>query len=230
MRLRFWLTVAAALAALAFAAPANANLLISIDKSTQRMTVAVDGVPRYVWSVSTGVADYDTPAGEFTPFRMEADHFSKEWDDAPMPYSIFFTRQGHAIHGTNHTSIGRPASHGCVRLNTKNAEILYGLVEKEGMAKTRVVLTGEIPSGGALMARRDRNVRPLTRGDQLDDEQIAAAVSARQRLQARGWREYSDGQRYYYERPRSYAPRGYYVVPRQRGYFEEADPRLPYGW
>ena len=68
------------------------------------MTVTVDGEPLYIWPVSTGVAGYDTPAGEFKPFRMERDHFSREWDDAPMPYSIFFTKQGHAIHGTNHKS------------------------------------------------------------------------------------------------------------------------------
>ncbi len=89
------------------------------------MTVSVDGVPRYVWPVSTGVARYDTPDGNFKPFRMEKDHFSKEWDDAPMPYSIFFTKQGHAIHGTNHTSIGRPASHGCVRLSVAHAATLW---------------------------------------------------------------------------------------------------------
>ena len=81
--------------------PARADVLITIDKSTQQMTVTVDGSARYVWPVSTGAPGYDTPSGEFKPFRMEADHFSREWDDAPMPHSIFFTQLGHAIHGSN---------------------------------------------------------------------------------------------------------------------------------
>ena len=64
------------------------------------MTVEVDGRPLYQWPVSTGKAGYDTPNGKFKAFRMERDHFSKEWDDAPMPFSIFFTQKGHAIHGS----------------------------------------------------------------------------------------------------------------------------------
>ena len=76
------------------------------------MIVTVDGDPRYVWPVSTGAFSYDTPSGQFKPFRMERDHFSREWDDAPMPHSIFFTQQGHAIHGSSHVkAIGTPASH-----------------------------------------------------------------------------------------------------------------------
>ena len=141
----------------AFAAPAStparADVQIRVDKAAQRMTVTVDGDQRYVWPVSTGVASYDTPDGEFQPFRMEKDHFSREWDDAPMPYSIFFTQKGHAIHGTNHTSIGRPASHGCVRLSVAHAATLFALVKKEGMKNTKVTLTGEIP-GPAAIARR----------------------------------------------------------------------------
>src|SRR4051794_606536 len=82
--------------------PASAKLLIEIDKSAQRMTVSQDGARLYTWPVSTGQRGYDTPGGEYTPFRMEKDHFSREWDDAPMPYSIFFTKRGHAIHGTEH--------------------------------------------------------------------------------------------------------------------------------
>jgi hypothetical protein len=119
------------------------------------MTVSQDGARLYTWPVSTGISRYDTPGGAYTPFRMERDHFSREWDDAPMPNSIFFTKQGHAIHGTYHTSIGRPASHGCVRLSVANSRVLFDLVKHEGLPNTRVVLFGEIPYGGAPeMARR----------------------------------------------------------------------------
>ena len=104
--------------------PARADLLTKIDKTAQRMTVTVDGNQRYDWPVSTGA--YDTPIGSFKPFRMEIDHRSEEWDDAPMPYSIFFTKIGHAIHGTNEQrNLGRPVSHGCVRLSVKNTAALW---------------------------------------------------------------------------------------------------------
>jgi hypothetical protein len=116
---------------------------IIISKVSQKMTVKVDGDTEYVWPVSTGAAQYETPSGNFRPFRMEAEHFSKEWDDAPMPHSIFFTGDGHAIHGSYHVkSLGRRASHGCVRLSPDNAATLFELVGDAGMSNTRVVLKG----------------------------------------------------------------------------------------
>jgi hypothetical protein len=154
--------IAAAIAAVIFLAlPASAKILIEIDKSAQRMTVSQDGAQIYVWPVSTGQRGYDTPGGQFTPFRMEKDHFSREWDDAPMPHSIFFTKQGHAIHGTEHTrNIGRPASHGCVRLEPDNARVLFNMVKQEGMANVRVVLSGATGSGGPAMVRRAPQYNP----------------------------------------------------------------------
>jgi L,D-transpeptidase catalytic domain len=126
---------------------------IIISKVSQKMTVKVDGSTEYVWPVSTGAAKYETPSGNFRPFRMEAEHFSKEWDDAPMPHSIFFTDRGHAIHGSFYTkSLGRRASHGCVRLAPENAETLFGLVGEAGMSNTRVTLKGgffDFSGGGA---------------------------------------------------------------------------------
>src|SRR5712691_6515137 len=123
---------------------ASASVVITFDKSTQQMTVAVDGVTRWQWAVSTGRNGYDTPSGTFRTFRMEAEHYSKEWDDAPMPHSIFFTKSGHAIHGYLDTrNIGVPASHGCVRLHPTNASQLYALVAKEGVLSTTVVLRGD---------------------------------------------------------------------------------------
>src|SRR5262245_43733248 len=118
-----------------------AQVLVSVDESSQEMTVSVDGQREYVWPVSTGTRSHETPTGTYKPFRMEEDHFSEEWDDAPMPYSIFFTPSGHAIHGTEHVNnLGRPASHGCVRLAPEDAATLYALVEEVGMANTTVVV------------------------------------------------------------------------------------------
>jgi lipoprotein-anchoring transpeptidase ErfK/SrfK len=132
------------LAALAAAVlPAEGAILISIDKSAQRMTVEVDGAPRWTWPVSTGRRGYGTPNGSYKAFRLEKDHFSKEWDEAPMPHSIFFTKRGHAIHGSYETRrLGRPVSHGCVRLHPANAAKLYALVERQGVASATVVVTG----------------------------------------------------------------------------------------
>jgi hypothetical protein len=131
-----------ALAVLLSATSANAAILITVDKSTQQMTVDVDGARRWTWPVSTGLPGRDTPSGNYTAFRMEADHYSKEWDDAPMPHSIFFTMKGHAIHGSFAGHIGNPASHGCVRLAPENAAKLYALVEQQ--PNTKVVLTGDV--------------------------------------------------------------------------------------
>jgi hypothetical protein len=146
---------AAFICALGIAPAAEAAVQITIDKSAQLMTVERDGRALYQWPVSTGKAGFDTPSGKFKAFRMERDHYSKEWDDAPMPFSIFFTPKGHAIHGSLDTkNIGRPASHGCVRLTPANAEKLFALVEEDGVLNTTVILTGQTPSRAPAVAKR----------------------------------------------------------------------------
>jgi len=133
---------AAALTLTGFMTAAEAGVLIHVDERAQLMTVQVDGVDTYRWKVSTGKSGYDTPTGTYRPFRTELDHYSKEWDDAPMPYSIFFTPQGHAIHGSESVKLlGKKASHGCVRLDPKNAAVLYDLVLQRGLENTEVVIT-----------------------------------------------------------------------------------------
>ncbi|MGC1778352.1 MAG: L,D-transpeptidase [Xanthobacteraceae bacterium] len=139
----------AAAMSLPFAAAAQANIAISVDKSTQRMSVTVDGQQRYVWPVSTGRAGYNTPSGNFRLNRMDADHFSQEWDNAPMPHSMFFDLHGHAIHGFFDVKhLGMAVSHGCVRLSPDHAATLFGLVKAEGMANTSVSISGHIPGAG----------------------------------------------------------------------------------
>src|SRR5437868_9148595 len=211
------LVVRLALAAWAlFALPAQAAVLITVDKSSQQMTVAVDGRPLYQWLVSTGRAGYDTPGGKFRAFRMERDHFSKEFDDAPMPFSIFFTEKGHAIHGSYDKRIGQPASHGCVRLSPANAETLFALVEQEGVLNTTVVLTGTIPSAAPAVARR----RVLPRPEELDDTQPQYAPrQAQQYYQAPAGYYYAQPYGSYYAQPYG----NYYAAP--RGYIY----RDPYG-
>ena len=156
------------------AGPAFADVLVTIDKATQRMTVAVDGQDRYSWPVSTGVDGHDTPSGSFTPFRLDRDHFSREWDDAPMPNSIFFTAMGHAIHGTGHVAaLGRPASHGCVRLSRAHSAQLFALVKAEGLGHTQVVVEGD-DLGGPGIAAADLDAAPhrsRRRAPALDEDE-----------------------------------------------------------
>ncbi len=170
MRRRLITSLAAALVALPFCAlPASAALLIQIDKSAQRMTVSQDGELLYVWPVSTGRAGLNTPSGTFKPFRMEIDHYSEQYDNAPMPHSIFFTRTGDAIHGTFEEKwLGNAVSHGCVRLSRKNAAILWKLVKHEKMANTQVMLSGQIPRGAPLVAQ-----------DATKNDDVTASVAPR---------------------------------------------------
>ncbi len=158
--------------ALPWATPALANIQIVIDKSSQRMAVAVDGQQRYVWPVSTGRPGYDTPNGSFKPNRMDADHLSQEWDNAPMPNTIFFDLHGHAIHGFFDVKhLGLPVSHGCVRLSPDHAQTLFDLVKTEGMANTSVMVTGQTPRGGGpLMARQQPPAQQVSAPTQLEPQ------------------------------------------------------------
>src|SRR5271169_6370494 len=136
---------------------ARADIAIAIDKSAQQMTVAVDGEQRYVWPVSTGRPGYDTPNGAYKVNRMDADHYSQEWDNAAMPHTMFFDLHGHAIHGFFDVKhLGLPVSHGCVRLAPANATVLFNLVKAEGMANTSVTITGHAPGGDNGPVARQR--------------------------------------------------------------------------
>lgn len=157
MRVRISLALAS-LAAFA-ASPALADVQITVDKTAQTLTVARDGEVLHKWPVSTGRVGRFTPTGSYQAFRMEKDHYSREFDDAPMPHSIFFTQRGHAIHGSFDTKkLGRPASGGCVRLAPENAKVLFDLVKAEGVLKTKVTIAGD---ERVALARADRQ---LTQG------------------------------------------------------------------
>jgi L,D-transpeptidase-like protein len=138
--------------------PVASSILITIDKSTQRMTVLVDGMPKYDWPVSTGKRGYSTPSGNFTPLSMNEIWYSKEWDNAPMPHAIFYMKDGHAIHGSYEVrNLGKPASHGCVRISPQNATILYQLVKATGLENTQVVLNGETLGGEGQVASSQKS-------------------------------------------------------------------------
>jgi lipoprotein-anchoring transpeptidase ErfK/SrfK len=139
-RLLFAGAIAALSVFLSAAHQANAAMVVKINRATQTMEVIVDGVPRYQWAISTGRRSLPTPGGVYHPQRLAARWFSRKYDNSPMPHSIFF-RGGIAIHGTYETAyLGRPVSHGCVRLQPANASVLFGLVQQEGMGATTIVV------------------------------------------------------------------------------------------
>jgi lipoprotein-anchoring transpeptidase ErfK/SrfK len=117
-----------------------AEIMASIDVSSQTMTVSRNGMNIHRWKVSTARHGYHTPRGQFRPTRMHKMWYSRKYDMTPMPYSIFFYH-GFAIHGTySRRYLGRPVSHGCVRLDPENAKTLYSLVSKYGPENTRIII------------------------------------------------------------------------------------------
>jgi lipoprotein-anchoring transpeptidase ErfK/SrfK len=133
----------AALLSLALAIPslAHAGVVAQISLTSQRMQVYVNGKPTYTWKVSTARSGYRTPTGTYKPTALSRYHRSSIYDGSPMPHSIFFYK-GYAIHGSYETKyLGRPASHGCVRLHPSNAAALYSLVQKYGPGNTTIKIT-----------------------------------------------------------------------------------------
>ncbi|HYA81514.1 MAG TPA: L,D-transpeptidase [Methylocystis sp.] len=128
---------------------AKAAVVIDIDLSSQTMHVQ-SSAGSYTWAVSTARAGFSTPRGHFAPIGLERMHYSKKYDNAPMPYSIFF-RGGYAIHATYATGqLGRPASHGCVRLSPAHAQQLFEMVQHEGAS---ISITGAPPRAAHYASR-----------------------------------------------------------------------------
>ncbi len=131
---------AVSLVCLSLGERANAAVVVRIDRATQTMAVNVDGYTRYMWRVSTGRPGLGTPAGVFRPHSMARQWYSRKYYNSPMPHAIFFSG-GLAIHGSYEIAhLGRPASHGCVRLYPANAAVLFSLVQREGMRNTTIVV------------------------------------------------------------------------------------------
>jgi lipoprotein-anchoring transpeptidase ErfK/SrfK len=142
VRLKQFIVVAGVLAYFAtYASGAvEAGVKAQIDLSAQVMTISIDGWRYASWRVSTARPGYHTPVGTFRPYLLKRMHYSSKYENSPMPYSVFFLG-GYAVHGTGYIkSLGRPVSHGCVRLHPRNAAALYGLVRKYGMGNTRIAI------------------------------------------------------------------------------------------
>ena len=117
-----------------------ATLVAKVNVGSQTMEVMRQGRVIHTWKVSTARRGYITPRGQWRPIRMHKMWYSRKYDNAPMPYAVFYYG-GYAIHGTNAVSrLGTPASHGCVRLETVNAQKFYTLVREIGPGKTKVIV------------------------------------------------------------------------------------------
>ncbi len=146
--------------------PPQPTMKVAIDLMTQRMTVSEHGTAKYTWPVSSGTEEFPTPRGTFHPQWTAKMWYSKKYDNAPMPHAVFING-GVAIHATYHTrSLGRPASHGCIRLAPANAATFYKLVHKHGLKMTRVSVYGTPKySAPAVASQNDRSRRYAARQD-----------------------------------------------------------------
>nr|CAA39313.1 unnamed protein product [Rhizobium leguminosarum] len=97
------------------------------------MTVSENGFVKYRWKVSTARNGYVTPTGSWSAKWLSRDHRSRKYDNAPMPYAVFFNG-GYAVHATfDLRRLGRPASHGCVRLHPDNAAQFFSLARRPAL-------------------------------------------------------------------------------------------------
>lgn len=200
-------------AAAAKAPPAPPTLVAKIDLTNQQMVVTANGKTVHTWAISSGAEGYETPTGSFRPSRTEEMWYSTQYDDAPMPHSVFFNG-GIATHATNSTRrLGSPASHGCVRLAPRNAERFYDLVHQHGMKRTRIVVTGKTPASGYATARRS------TRGRYAENDDYYDRPSRRERQMRRN----------YYRDRYGYAPPAPYYAPPRLVYPGDR-PRYYSGW
>lgn len=167
-------------ALLCLAAPAQAEVQVTVSKSQQRLAVVVDGNEVARWPVSTGVRGHDTPTGVFRPHDLERHWYSRQYSLTPMPWAVFF-HQGYAVHATMESyNLGHAASHGCVRLRPDNASTLFNLVRRQGMDHTKVIVqNGPLPP--------PPGTTPMAEADSPDEPQQVSLV--RVDYAAKAWAE-----------------------------------------
>ncbi len=164
-----------------FAGAAHAGVDVKVDIPAQRMSVTTTDGEVYDWKISSGRKGFRSPNGVYRPTRLEKNWYSRKYGGA-MPYSVFF-RGGYAIHGTGAVgALGRPASHGCIRLHPANAAKLFALVKKHGASQTRIALNGAAPD----------NLSRFAKASTTSKAKLAKAGSSKQKI-AKGKQRYQDG-------------------------------------
>jgi hypothetical protein len=134
-----------------------------------------------------------------------------------MPHAIFFTKKGHAVHGTTEIKhLGKPASHGCVRLAPENAGILFALVKEKGLENTEIVLNGDLPKGGANVASAGTRKHEAKQGRKNTKTVRKGRKASREFVDRRFERSFTRrGRARFFLSP----PPGYYVGPSGRRSF-----------
>lgn len=133
-------------------ATAQAGVNVRVDIANQRMQVTTTDGESYNWAISSGRKGFRSPNGLYRPTRLEKSWYSRKYGGA-MPNAVFF-RGGYAIHGTTAVgALGRPASHGCIRLHPANAAKLFALVRKHGAGQTSIALNGAAPDNLSKFAK-----------------------------------------------------------------------------
>jgi lipoprotein-anchoring transpeptidase ErfK/SrfK len=111
---------------------------VVVDISEQTAKIYLNGKLDAVWPISSARSGKYTPRGSWSPNFLSKYHKSSLYNNAPMPFSIFFNGNI-AIHGTDQVSrLGSPASAGCIRLSRENAKTLFERVERDGMKSFRI--------------------------------------------------------------------------------------------
>jgi hypothetical protein len=144
------------------AKPAAAGpLLVAVNLDEQMAYVYRNGVRIGRSTVSSGKDGYDTPTGVFTILQKKQEHYSKKYNNAPMPNMQRLTWDGIALHAGNLP--GYPASHGCIRLPMEFSKLLFGATN----------------TGGTVVITRSREAPSLVEGDLLVSNRSATAPSTR---------------------------------------------------
>ncbi len=163
-------------------APAQAGVNVRVDIPGQRLTVTTTDGELHHWAISSGRKGFRSPNGVYRPTRLERSWYSRKYGGA-MPHAVFF-RGGYAIHGTSAIgALGRPASHGCIRLHPANAAKLFALVKKHGAGQTRIALHGAAPDGLSQFARAGGGKSKLAK-TKTHGKAMLAQAKAKQRAVA----------------------------------------------
>lgn len=196
------------------APPPEPSLTATVDLGSQVMTVSENGARKYSWAISSGTSEHPTPRGTFRPQWTAKMWYSKKYDNAPMPNAVFVSG-GVAIHATYATGmLGRPASHGCIRLAPANAATFYKLVGHHGLKMTKVSIYGTPKWRSPAVARND------------GDDRSRRIAGQRQQVQ-----QYRAQNSWFWETPNyrttSVPERSYRRPPPPRGYYyaDEGPPR-----
>lgn len=163
------------------AARAQAGVDVRVDIAAQHMKVTTSDGEVYDWKISSGRKGFRSPNGVYRPTRLEKSWYSRKYGGA-MPYAVFF-RGGYAIHGTTAVgALGRPASHGCIRLHPANAAKLFALVKKYGSGQTRIALNGAATDNLSRFAKASSPAKA----------KLAKAAPSKQKI-AKAKQRYQDG-------------------------------------